>query len=445
MNQSNGERDRQGEEKVAGIDFAAELRETAARRRNRSAPRPGNAERFSNPQIPRPLNGSLVSVGISEATHPEQRQAARIEKTNFTRRPGTEVVVAEPMSVDVPQVATSSAQIAEDHALALYIQEREDRRASERRNLTRRRTLPERIGHQDAHLAPLVRRISNRRTPAPFATGANISLNNPNQRMQADFVPENEASNRESSALGESLQIQEDEHLARQLQANDYLNEEDSRPRPEDRLEHQLQQMFPSSFNNVDPMSSHIRRLNDLSFGRSPMFRQNVQQPFAFDAFQMPSHGDVGDNFFRPSSLRIPRMFSADHINPGVRNFNSHFSQPFFTQNNDIDIFSQLFQPRRRNRGANQRTIDELPTRQFVVPEQKNAEENKSDDAPGTNDNQKSCCICMENFKDAENVRTLPCLHIFHTSCIDSWLVRSSTCPICKFDITRNNANAPAS
>lgn len=42
------------------------------------------------------------------------------------------------------------------------------------------------------------------------------------------------------------------------------------------------------------------------------------------------------------------------------------------------------------------------------------------------------CTICIEEFKRGEEQRTLPCFHRFHAACIDSWLRRSGTCPICK-------------
>jgi len=78
-------------------------------------------------------------------------------------------------------------------------------------------------------------------------------------------------------------------------------------------------------------------------------------------------------------------------------------------------------------RGAKWHNINELPTRSFVLREK--AEENNI---------QKSCRICMEDFKNDELVRTLPCLHFFHRKCIDKWLFQNRTCPICKFDIIQN-------
>lgn len=42
-----------------------------------------------------------------------------------------------------------------------------------------------------------------------------------------------------------------------------------------------------------------------------------------------------------------------------------------------------------------------------------------------------SCSICAEDFLDSENVRILPCGHIYHQRCIDSWLLNfSGTCPL---------------
>lgn len=43
----------------------------------------------------------------------------------------------------------------------------------------------------------------------------------------------------------------------------------------------------------------------------------------------------------------------------------------------------------------------------------------------------KECVICMIDFSVGERVRYLPCMHTYHTDCIDDWLMRSFTCPSC--------------
>ena len=47
----------------------------------------------------------------------------------------------------------------------------------------------------------------------------------------------------------------------------------------------------------------------------------------------------------------------------------------------------------------------------------------------------KSCIICLSDFALKEIVTTLPCLHIFHKSCIKSWLNSRDECPLCKHNI----------
>ena len=37
----------------------------------------------------------------------------------------------------------------------------------------------------------------------------------------------------------------------------------------------------------------------------------------------------------------------------------------------------------------------------------------------------------MCDFEVGEVVRFLPCMHIYHRTCIDSWLLKSFTCPSC--------------
>ncbi|CAG5118627.1 unnamed protein product [Candidula unifasciata] len=49
----------------------------------------------------------------------------------------------------------------------------------------------------------------------------------------------------------------------------------------------------------------------------------------------------------------------------------------------------------------------------------------------GTNKQAKECVICMNEFMLEEQLRYLPCMHIYHKDCIDDWLMRSFTCPSC--------------
>lgn len=46
------------------------------------------------------------------------------------------------------------------------------------------------------------------------------------------------------------------------------------------------------------------------------------------------------------------------------------------------------------------------------------------------------CAICIDEFEVGNRVRKLPCLHQFHDSCVDPWLINHNRlCPICKRDV----------
>ncbi|CAM9449984.1 unnamed protein product [Discosporangium mesarthrocarpum] len=45
----------------------------------------------------------------------------------------------------------------------------------------------------------------------------------------------------------------------------------------------------------------------------------------------------------------------------------------------------------------------------------------------------RSCPVCLYEFQPQERVRIIPCLHQFHTECIDPWLRQNAICPVCKF------------
>jgi len=55
----------------------------------------------------------------------------------------------------------------------------------------------------------------------------------------------------------------------------------------------------------------------------------------------------------------------------------------------------------------------------------------KHDGTPLPGD-QTNCPICLGEFCQGEDLKSLPCVHFYHKGCIDSWLMVGHACPVCK-------------
>ncbi|GMJ15956.1 Arabidopsis Toxicos en Levadura 92 [Hibiscus trionum] len=75
-------------------------------------------------------------------------------------------------------------------------------------------------------------------------------------------------------------------------------------------------------------------------------------------------------------------------------------------------------------KGLSRSCIRKLPMHEF-----RSGETIKSRD----DDDQPSCSICLQGLKDGELARNLArCGHMFHLNCIDEWLSREGSCPMCR-------------
>ena len=78
-------------------------------------------------------------------------------------------------------------------------------------------------------------------------------------------------------------------------------------------------------------------------------------------------------------------------------------------------------------RGASRQCIERntFPhkfTKRSAQPEDDDEEEEEAD----------KCTICLSEFELEEDVRRLPCMHLFHVECVDQWLSQNKRCPICR-------------
>jgi len=91
-------------------------------------------------------------------------------------------------------------------------------------------------------------------------------------------------------------------------------------------------------------------------------------------------------------------------------------------------------------RGIDEATLDSYPK---MLYSGKGFRSSKSvEEAEESEAEDKSCCsICLSDYRESEVVRVMPdCSHMFHAACIDEWLRRHATCPVCR---TSSNLHAP--
>ena len=54
------------------------------------------------------------------------------------------------------------------------------------------------------------------------------------------------------------------------------------------------------------------------------------------------------------------------------------------------------------------------------------------------------CAVCRCEYDDEDIVRILPCRHAEHAECLDQWLLRNRSCPLCQRDVGTRAGASPA-
>lgn len=88
-------------------------------------------------------------------------------------------------------------------------------------------------------------------------------------------------------------------------------------------------------------------------------------------------------------------------------------------------------------KGASDDQISELPSWRYKAIDSKLDLGINTDCKSDTSVEYPECCICLTKYKEKEEVRQLPCSHLFHLKCVDQWLRIISCCPLCKQELQR--------
>ncbi len=82
-------------------------------------------------------------------------------------------------------------------------------------------------------------------------------------------------------------------------------------------------------------------------------------------------------------------------------------------------------------------STDDTTVQSTIIDEEHNQQQNESismlEEARVAEE--PSCCICLCEYEPKDTVIQLPCNHIFHEPCIDSWTDRNIRCPLCNCNL----------
>jgi hypothetical protein len=122
---------------------------------------------------------------------------------------------------------------------------------------------------------------------------------------------------------------------------------------------------------------------------------------------------NINDEFLRPTRYNSNYM----------ERLNKRENDILARRNHDLEIVNR---PRLEELSDNESNIKkEVENLIKLIPNSKIEKVNKN----------LKCVICLNGFKIGDKDSTLPCMHIFHYSCLKNWMYEQRWCPICKSEI----------
>ena len=143
--------------------------------------------------------------------------------------------------------------------------------------------------------------------------------------------------------------------------------------------------------------------------------------PFMINPINLPRFRHINDSFSNDNN----DIYDEDLGDINELNYNGVDDDLAFNNSNDFD--DEMDDPFYDGpKGLDKNILD-------------NMEISKIKDVEKLDGDKKKCTICLENYVNGDDSIALPCIHIFHATCIKTWLKNQRTCPICKFEIKYEN------
>ncbi|KAI4346146.1 hypothetical protein L6164_013221 [Bauhinia variegata] len=236
-------------------------------------------------------------------------------------------------------------------------------------------------------------------------------------------------------------QLEADEILARELQEQLYQEGTFGVGETDEHVAWELQQDEGLFHTFTDHHTSRPRWLQRATSNRQPRLpahqnplnrrRAGTQAPRTNRISQLRrglSHSPTRTISSRGRNLRFPFNMDVDmrlNILEALEDLSDMgMSEDIFQvqrdfNENDYEMLLALDENNHQHAGASSNQISSLP--QSTIQ---------------TDNFTEACAICLETPVKGETIRHLPCLHKFHKDCIDPWLRRKTSCPVCKSSIT---------
>lgn len=140
------------------------------------------------------------------------------------------------------------------------------------------------------------------------------------------------------------------------------------------------------------------------------------------DALQQPSHGQTG----QPDQQQVSWISKLLHHQQA-----KHQQQ---RQSSASEPAVNADQSARGSTDTDNMQDQHMQTSQASLPQhQQHAD--AQDKASISSEGAETCVICLSAYHSGDLLKQLPCKHIYHAHCLNGWLHRSNTCPLCKYPV----------